>query len=428
MPMSDQFKKWDESDIIKRLCRALDITKRSLTLFAEGGYTDSEIVDNSFRPDKPIAEATMLVYAASGVNHHPPVAERVDDLARTLAPLARSKRIMLSMALHPSACVEFAVPHVLLSKIGFEDEGFDDLLDLCLNGQASRGHERPPFASLERRWILALWKGSEVGPDWQIELEQSVLKWPIDILGGLKEDAYALTHLVMYCSDFGFDMKRLPRPRAAVLADARSLLARCLDEEDYDLAAEVLMIWPQLGAPWCASSAFAFRVLMTVEDQVGVLPSVRTKTDRLNELTGEDRTLYAFATAYHTALVMGLLCAVALRGGKIPPTGLPGPTVDRVLIDELMSFIDADQGHWQPVFAAMPESERLTLAPLLHDIALTQKFRTHDYDAANQLLGIADRYGLDQSPLLVQASEMLDRLVMFSTAADMHAKSVSATG
>jgi hypothetical protein len=424
--MGDQFMKWDESHIVKRLCRALDIAMRSVALFAEGGYTDTEIVDNSFRPDKPIAEATMLLYAASDATHHPAVAERANDLARTLAPLARSKRIMLSMALHPSACVELAVPHILLSKIGLEDERFDRLLDLCLSSQASRGHERPPFASLERRWILASWNGAELGGDWQIELQQSVLKWPIDILGGLKEDAYALTHLIMYWSDFGFDVKRLPRPRAAVLAEARSLLARCLDEEDYDLAAEVVMIWPQLGAPWCAASTFAFHVLVTVEDQAGVLPSVRTQLERLNELKGVDRTRYAFATAYHTALVMGLLCAVALREGRTPPARLPGPTVDKVLIDELWSFIDADQGHWQPVFAALPQSGRLTLAPLLLDIALVQKLRTRNYEAVNQLLGIADRCGMDQSPLSVQALEMLDRLVMFSRSADMRTKSVSA--
>lgn len=412
---------WDESDIRRRLCRALDIAKRAITLFSERGYTDSEIIDNSFRPDKPIAEVAMLLYASSGVRDHSDVAERIDDLARCLAPLARSNRIMLSMSLHPSVCVEFAVPHILLSKLGLKDKQFDHFLQMCLNSQASRGHERPPFASLEKRWILALWSAVKPGPDWQIDLKHSVLNWPIDILGGLKEDAYALTHLVIYCTDFGFRVTRLPRPRSVVLAEARSFLAKCLDEEDYDLAAEILMIWPQLGAPWCASSAFGFRVLLKVEDQVGVLPSVRTKTDRLNKLEGDDKTRYAFATAYHTALVMGLLCAVSLHKGKIPPTRLTGVTVEKLLIDQLLSFIDADQGHWQPIFASMLESERLTLAPLLLDIALAQKLRKRDYDEANQLLEIAGKYGMDQSPLSVQAAEMLHRLAAFSEAVNMHA-------
>jgi len=208
--------RWDESDIVKRLCRSLDIAKRSVTLFSERGYTDKEVSDNSFRPDKPIAETAMLLYAASRVRHHPEIASRIDDIAQDLAPLARSKRIMLSMTLHPSVCVEFAVPHILLSQIGFKEQRFDRLLRLCLDSQASRGHERPPFASLEKSWILELWNGDTPGLGWHVDLNNSVLNWPIDLLGGLREDAYALTHLVIYCPDYGSDVKCLPRPSSMV--------------------------------------------------------------------------------------------------------------------------------------------------------------------------------------------------------------------
>ena len=406
---------WDEDDVARRLCRALDITLRSLTLFSEKGYADAEQADNGFRPDKPIAEAAMLLYASAGLDHYVGVAERTENLALALVPLARSRRIMLSMSLHPSVCVEFAVPHILLSRLGYEDERFDEFLGLCLSSQAAMGHERTPFASLERRWILGLWSGAEPGRDWEADLQQSVLNWPIDILGGLKEDAYAFTHLAIYCTDFGFHVRDLPRPRSAILAEARSLLARCLDEEDYDLAAEILMIWPQLGEPWCAASAFGFRVLMAVEDQVGVLPSIRTKTERLNLLEGEERTRYAFATAYHTTLVMGLLCAVSLQDEKTPPVALSGRIFDSVLVEEIQTFIDENQGHWQPVHSALAESERSTLAPFLLDLALIQKLRLRDYDATNRLLEIAKGAGMDPSPLSVQASETLDRLVAFSS-------------
>ena len=74
---------WDQNDIVRRLCRSLDVTKKSISLFSERGYTDSQIVDNSFRPDKPIAEATMLLYAASALDHAG-VAERVEELAGSL--------------------------------------------------------------------------------------------------------------------------------------------------------------------------------------------------------------------------------------------------------------------------------------------------------------------------------------------------------
>src|SRR5262249_36406125 len=246
-------------------------------------------------------------------------------------------RILLSMSLHPSVCVEFAIPHILLSKLGSKDEQFDDFLRLCLNSECSKGHERPPFASLEKNWILNLWADTTAGAEWDVDLNQSVLNWPIDLLGGMKEDAYALTHLAIYCTDFGFQMmKALPRPTSIILAEARSFLAKCLDEEDYDLSAEILMMWPQLDVPWCASSAFGFRVLAAVEDEVGVLPSVRTRRERLNKLHGDEKTRYAFATGYHTALVMGLLCAVSLHK-ETPPTELPGPRFEKRLVDQLLA-------------------------------------------------------------------------------------------
>jgi hypothetical protein len=321
---------------------------------------------------------------------------------------------MLAMALHPSVCIELAIPHILLSRLGFHDRQFDDYLALCLGANASRGHERPPYAALEKRWILDMWNGDGARSDWHVDLTQSVLKWPIDLLGGIKEDAYALTHLVIYQSDFGFNAKPLPRPTSAILAEARSFLARCLDEEDYDLAAETLMIWPLVGAPWCASSAFAFRVLLHVEDQAGVLPSVRTNIDRLNRLEGDDKKRYAFATAYHTALVMGLLCAVSLRKGLPSPNQTEERPIPPRLEDDLVPFVKADHGHWQPVFWSAPAAERLALTPLLLDIALVQSVRERDYDAANRLLGISSAHGLDPSPLMIQASEMLERLAAFS--------------
>jgi uncharacterized protein DUF6895 len=263
-----------------------------------------EVPQNSFRPEKPIAETAMLIYAASAANRLFDVASRVEGIARLLVPHARSQRTFLNISLHPSLCMDFAVPHILLTKLGYPDEHFDDVLRSCMGSQVRHGHERPPFASLEQRWITSLWTSTVPGQAWRRDLLNSVLHQPQDILGGLRQDAYAFTHLMMYCSDFGFRTAHLPRPQSVILGEARSLFAKCLDDEDYDLGAEVLLAWPLSGARWCASATFGFRVLARVEDQVGVLPAGTTKADRLDKLEGKERTQYALGTAYHTALVI----------------------------------------------------------------------------------------------------------------------------
>jgi len=387
-----------------------------LEFFAVDGYVDVEVPENSFRPEKPIAETAMLIYAASAAKRFPSVAVRIEEIARLLVPHARSERALLNIALHPSLCMDFAVSHVLLTKLGYCDKRFDDFLRSCLDSQVRHGHERPPFASIEQRWLMSLWTCTGPGPDWRPDLLNSVLNQPYDILGGLRQDAYAFTHLIMYCTDFGFRVPHFPRPRSVILGEARSLLAKCLDDEDYDLAAEVLLAWPLSGARWCASATFGFHVLARVEDQVGVLPAGTTKADRLNKLEGKDRTEYALGTAYHTALVMGLICAASLRRGRLPSVRITGPQIEKSFVDRLLQFLDRDQGHWQPELSELTQPERNALAPLLLDIAIAQKCRKHDYEAVSELLRLASQHGMANSTLCAQAAQLLERLAACSGA------------
>jgi hypothetical protein len=381
--------------------------------FASEGYADSEAPANSFHPDKPIAETAMLLYVASGVRHLPNIATRIAEIAELLAPPARSSQTLLSMALHPALCLGLAIPHILLSKLGYADLRVDDFLRSCLASQARNGRERPPFGSLEEQWIESVWTDTGPGPAWYRQLHNSVLTRPLDILGGLRDDGYAFTHVLMYVTDFGFRSGYLPRERCVILDEASSLLAKALDDEDYDLAGELLLTWPSIGAPWSAAPAFAFRVLTSVEDHAGVLPSGTTKLDRLNQLEGKEKARYALATAYHTVYVMGFLCASSLRAGRAPPARIAGPRFDERLVNRLLAVLDQDQGHWQPQLAELSETERNALCPFLLDLALVQKCRKRDYQAMSELLTSAYQCGLARSPLCGQSAELLERLAAY---------------
>jgi len=76
----------------------------------------------------------------------------------------------------------------------------------------------------------------------------------MDLLNGSRDDVYAFTHALMYVTDFNIRPRRLPRRRAAILAEAEAALARCLDEQDYDLGGEVLLAWPLTGRSWSPGS------------------------------------------------------------------------------------------------------------------------------------------------------------------------------
>jgi len=407
---------WSEADLELRLCRALDLARKAIQYFAIDGYADPESPACSFGAEKVVAETAMLIYAASASRSRPNIANRIDDLAALLAPHARSQRVLVEIALHPALTFKFAAPHILLTKVGYPDATFDDFLRSCASSQTRHAQDRPPSSSFERQWIRSLWNGQHSDGSWRAKLRDSMLNWPIDILGCLRTDAYAFTHLIMYGADFGFRNPRLPRRRSNILMEVSSLLARHLDAEDYDLAGEMLLTWPLMGAAWSPSAAFAFRVLASVEDQVGVLPCGNVDLARLGALEGEERARYALGTAYHTAYVMGFLCAVSLRPGRAPPVAIVGPQVEATRLSRLLGYVDDDRGHWQPEFSRLAEEERRALASFVLDVAIVQKCRRRDYKAVVEILSLASESGLAGSPMCRQAFELLERIASCSTA------------
>src|SRR5207237_9237777 len=125
--------------------------------------------------EKPIAETAMLIYAASAVRHLPNIEMRIAEVAELLLPYARSGQTLLSMALHPALCLDLAVPHILLSKLGYPDPRIDDFLRCCIASQARNGRERRPCGSLEESWMELVWTETAAGPDADRALRESVL-------------------------------------------------------------------------------------------------------------------------------------------------------------------------------------------------------------------------------------------------------------
>jgi hypothetical protein len=197
-----------------------------------------------------------------------------------------------------------------------------------------------------------------------------------------------------------------------ILADADAALARCLDDQDYDLAGEVLLAWPLTGRSWGATATFGFRVLAHVEDQAGFLPSTGTRLDRLSMLQGDNRAKYLVATAYHTAYVMGLLCAAALQPGRAPPTMIRSasatPGVGRLFLAKLDP--DRQRPHWREEIDQLSGPEQDSLATMLLTIGLRRSVIQRDFDRLHKFLEVGSAAGLTDVPAASQAAELLARV------------------
>ncbi len=373
-------KSWPRCDLETRLCRGLEIAERAVRLFSSTGYLDPEEPHNSFAPEKVVTEAAMLLYAASGADAHGEVRDRVDAIARLLVPLARSKRLLMEMVAHPSRVNKLVVAHVILSKLGSGDAEFDAAAWAQFSCAARIRRDAPVSASAEVSWVESLWKGNGPEPLNYPKVPASVLELPSDIAGGSRDQAYAFTHLLFYLTDFGYrSVPGIVDLQSTVLGEAEGLLARYLDAEDYDLSGELLMTWPLLGAQWNPAAAFGFRVLARVEDETGLLPCGNIHLARLEKLGGDEAARYALGTAYHTAFVMGFLCAISLRFGRNPPARISARGYDKAWVRELEPILEVDQGHWYPVFSECDDAEKGMLLPVLCQIAIAQKLRTQNY-------------------------------------------------
>lgn len=415
--LQNECDKWDQQDLIRRLCHALDIARLAVEHLAADGYKDDSDPSKNVRPEKIVSETAVLLVAASPAMIHDEVDQRVRNVAELLMLHARSERARLGLCLEPAVAWDYALPHVCLNRLDYPDYEFDKLLRTSLESQARCGRERVPHRMLEQEWVATGWYQPKPGRKLTSPptARRSILAQTMDLLSCTRDDIYAFTHALMYVTDFNLIPALLPRRRALILAEAEALLARCLDEQDYDLAGEVLLSWPLTGKSWSAAAAFAFRVIACVEDKAGFLPTAGTRISEIRAREGVARTRYLLATAYHTGYVMGLLCAACLRPGCAPPVAIPAAGAKPCSSRQILRVLDAGSEcpHWRDEFRRLNEPESDALAGFLLSMALRRRVRKRDFGGLRDLLQLADELGLADSPVASQAAELLERLALY---------------
>jgi Sulfotransferase domain len=406
--------KWSAEDLMRRLSHALDVAGQAVERFAVNGYTDSREPGNNIQPGKLISETAYLLVGASIAAGHPHVLQRIHGVAERLLPHARSERRLLGMCIEPAFALDYARAHICLTRLGYPDPAFDAVLRKSLNSQVHAGHERPPCGMLEQEWLIRTWDGtgSKSRQRYLLAARESVLGHPMDLLSGSREDVYAFTHALMYTTDFGLRSRRLPRPAPEILAEAEAALARCLDEEDYDLGGEILLSWPLTRRSWSAAAVFGFRVLANAQDQTGFLPSPSTKLQRLDGMSGDEWADYLLATGYHTAYVMGLLCAAALQPGLAPPACIPRTAQGTGSHAPILRLLDADARRrpWREEFDRLAVPERDAITRLLFAMALRRRTMQRNFAGLRKLLRKGYQLGLANCPVASQTAEFLERV------------------
>jgi hypothetical protein len=260
--------------------------------------------------DKIVAETALLVLLASRVAGTDPCIQlAVDELAAHLSPHARSVRSGALMLRFPHTAATLGFGHVALQSAGYSDARFDEQLRRCLATGQGESIERVPFRSIELAWQYGL-LGLPTQDQSADLLRFSILSKAPNPCFALREQAYQLTHAIMYATAFGDDSHRLEayQPRLSQTIDA--FLAWTVAVEDLDLVCELLIGLECARLEWSPAARIAAVQVWRTWNTFGYLPGVNFDISVHRSLSGPSAEAYAVQHIYHTNYVLGILCAL----------------------------------------------------------------------------------------------------------------------
>ncbi|MFI8456948.1 DUF6895 family protein [Kitasatospora sp. NPDC085464] len=239
-----------------------------------------------------------------------------DGLVEFCESRCRSPRVRCVIARHPRAVSSLGLGHYFLSALGRPDEDMDELVRNAVATGHAGTEELVPFRHLEFCWAQRkAGRGSseqlgQVSPAWQVEA--SAIASDHDGLYTTREDCYALTHTLMYATDFGSD--RIPgADEDRLRSSIGSALCFAVAIRDFDLLGELLLADAVLPGNASAFACCGWALRTRVLDSRGSLPGPAFRVDEYRRRGALGRASYAFQHSYHPAYVDALLCATLLR-------------------------------------------------------------------------------------------------------------------
>lgn len=398
--------------------------------------------------DKLLLEASLFAFIVGRRGNHEGA---TSELLAAIRSRYDSARVLATLRRQPVQVATLGATLIVLWKRGLATEEEVHGLHAALSSPYVDSTERVPFRLLDRRWVLSVaGQGDFID---QAALSSSAGCRSMHPIYMSREDAYAITHTVMYVTDFGAASP--PDHLSAGLRDTLDdCLIWCLVAHDYDLVAELLLARVYLCRSLGAVGRVAWRDCISVWDQLGFLPSPTLHADAFLALSSEsERVQYAHHHMYHTVLVAGLLCS-ALEGltGSLPPEE-ESPEEDesstrfdndrarimrvaRSVRDRLSEVFDVPEAVAEEVvqrIAPSPDAERLDelrerwqrdgadpglAARMAVDASLIESARAHDLTALAGYLAHAIREDLVTPTVMVAADYLASQFTSAGLLAD----------
>ena len=166
-----------------------------------GSYAHAEDGDLKLR-DKIIMETSLLLYLVHRTfAAHDALAQRLRACAKEAAALTAEPRIVALIHKNPQYALVLGLSFICLKKLGYGNPDYDALLKRIIALNKTHTSEKIPFRELDIQWVRYLHNHHDKPRI--ANHASSVLSLNTSPIYMSTSDAYALTHAIMYLTDFG---------------------------------------------------------------------------------------------------------------------------------------------------------------------------------------------------------------------------------
>jgi hypothetical protein len=346
--------------------------------------------------DKIVVESALLALLAARIG---PDGSRLDDELTGVAAGVRehiytSRNVGLLMRF-PHTAVSLGIAHAALLAFGTADPDVDWILRSVLADGQTEAYERLPYRAMELAWLKA--ELGEPSRELSVLFAASSASAAGNPLHMTLNEVYALTHAVMYATDFGAAPWPWEEERDAVRTAIDAHLRWHLHTGNLDLIGELVLSELLLDGT-SAAGREGWARLRAAWSQLGFIPGPAFVVAEHAELTGIAAAAYSVRHIYHSTYVWGILCATA-AGRTRPMAG--GAEHDPVVHDratrqavareccDAAARAEAFAGRAAPVMAAWTTPDEAPYDSIQCDGALIDAVRRYDLPAVQELLGRA---------------------------------------
>jgi hypothetical protein len=361
--------------------------------------------------DKVATEAAMLLLLARRAEAACPELKPFNDaLAAPLIREIRSDRLHQLLVRQPHVAATLGAGSVFLTAAGHPDPAYDTLIEATLDDGFGNCVERVPYRQLDQLWTRNLLAATPRAPD--AVLAGSILHSRAHPFFMTESDAYAVTHAILYATDFGRTALPPSLDAGRVSDMIATGIAWTLGAEDFDLLIEYLMCAACLGESGRPAARFGWHVVDRVWNQLAFLPGPTFDPERYRALSGEAADAYACEQMYHTNFVAGMLCALRICF-PVPDAAALAPGADCETIEDILATGLAIAGTQMtvqaPWFRALDDApiDDACLIAILWDACAIEAVRRDDRVAMVQLMAMVSA---DLSRSARELRWLLDRL------------------